>query len=321
MKPWRDEIEQHIRNWSNRLGNLGWWPRFVYHFTDVQNAARIITDGVLYCRSEVEELGRMAVDNASPDIIAHTKKKHKNFVRLYFRPKTPTQFNNEGIRPRADRKLGSHCPVPVYFCFDALELLARDGVEFSNGNMASHWVEHSDNRDFFFSIPFQNVFHHGSFPPEEKQEIVFRRNAEVLVPRRLELTPLLKFIACRSEAERQTLLHLLPWSSSMKWGDKVRLGEQGFFERRWTHVEEVVVINPDITFRFNPNTKQPGPFEVKIEYCEQNNQPPVTFSKTIAKLNQAYIVRFPNAKWGEIKLFLDDALAFSDMIFFEELPF
>jgi hypothetical protein len=155
MKQWRAEIQQYIREWSGRLGNLGWWPKYVYHFTDVQNAARILTDGTLYCRMEAERLGRMVIDNASPDVIVQTKPEHTRFVRFYFRPRTPTQYRNEGIRPIADRQLGgAHCPVPVYFCFDALDLLARDTTETSNGNMGSPRAFHSSERDFFFSIPF-----------------------------------------------------------------------------------------------------------------------------------------------------------------------
>ena len=321
MKSWSKEIHHHIQQWADRLGNLGWWPKYIYHFTDVQNAAQILTDGVLYCRSEAENRGRMVVDNASPEIVAQTRPEHTNFVRLYFRPRTPTQYRNEGIRPRTALELGSHCPVPIYFCFDAFELLTQDRVEFSNGNMASARVEHSGARDFFFNIPFQYVFHNGAFPPDERDEIVFRRNAEVLVPGQLKLTPCLRFVACRSEAERQTLLHLLPLKVTEKWKDIIRLGEQGFFERRWTHVEEVVVFNREITFRFNPNTQTPGPFDVKVEYSEQGISSPKIWQKTIERLNGSLRIRPPNATWGEIRLYLDNALAFSDNVFFEDIPF
>lgn len=35
---------------------------------------------------------------------------------LYFRPRTPTQFHNEGIRPPLQRgQSGAHCPVPIFF--------------------------------------------------------------------------------------------------------------------------------------------------------------------------------------------------------------
>lgn len=320
MKSWHKEIERHILTWSNRLGNLGWWPRYVYHFTDVQNAAQILTDGVLYCRSKAEELGRMIVDNASPEVISKTKLEHTDYVRLYFRPRTPTQFRNEGIRPRANRELGAHCPIPVYFCFDALEILASDQTEFSNGNMASPRTEHSAERDFFFNIPFQYVFHNGAFPPNMREEIVLRRNAEVLIAEKLGLQPALRFLACRSAAERQTLLHLLPSKIATTWNDKIRLGEQGFFERKWTHVEEAVVVDQGVTFRFNPNTQTPGPFEVTIEYKEKDSSP-TKIQRKIDRLNDALRIRLPKATWGEIRLYLDDALAFSDSVFFEDLPF
>jgi Arc/MetJ-type ribon-helix-helix transcriptional regulator len=239
MKSWHAEIQQHIQDWSQRLGNLRWWPRYVYHFTDVQNAVSILTDGMLFSRAEAEKLGRMIIDNASPDVIAQTRPEHTQFARLYFRPRTPTQYRNEGIRPLKRRELGgAHCPMPIYFCFDALEVLSQDTTEVSDGNMGSLRASHSRQRDFFFGIPFQYVFHNRAFPPDARDEIIFRRNAEVLVPQQLSLEPFLKFLACRSAAERQTLMHLLPHEVALKWDTKIRLGEWGFFERRWTYGEK-----------------------------------------------------------------------------------
>ncbi len=264
----------------------------------------------------------MAVDNASPGVIAQTKSEHTRFVRLYFRPKTPTQYRNEGIRPITKRELdGAHCPVPVYFCFDALAILSHDAAEYSSGNMGSSRATHSGEREFFFQIPFAQVFHNRWFSPDEHDEIIFRRNAEVLIPHQLSLEPNLRFIACRSVAERQTLLHLLDWSVHEKWESKVKLGEQGFFERKWSYVEEVVVVDQDVIFRFNPNTQTPGPFNVKVEYREHNTQPSITWKQTFEQLSGTLRVRPPNAAWGEIRLYLDDALAFSDTITFEEIPF
>ena len=124
MKPWRSEIRQHITKWSRQLGNLEWWPQYVYHFTDIQNAACILNDGILYSRAEPDRQNCMVVDNASPEIIAQTRPEYTRFVRLYFRPRTPTQFRNEGIRPKDKRELGAHCPVPIYFCFDSLDILS-----------------------------------------------------------------------------------------------------------------------------------------------------------------------------------------------------
>ncbi|MCK4449304.1 MAG: DUF4433 domain-containing protein, partial [Anaerolineae bacterium] len=96
MKPWVDEIQRHIKIWAARLGPLSWWPRYVYHFTDVRNAASIIQSGHLYSRAGAERRNLMKIDNASPQIIQQTRPEHLEYVRLYFRPRTPTQYRNEG---------------------------------------------------------------------------------------------------------------------------------------------------------------------------------------------------------------------------------
>jgi hypothetical protein len=322
MKPWKADIERHIAMWSARLGHLDWWPRYVYHFTDVHNAASIIQGGHLYSRAEAGRRGLMKVDNASPEIILQTRPEHLEYVRLYFRPRTPTQYRNEGIRPVNQRELGgAHCPIPVYFCFDALTVLAQDDTEFSNGNMGSARASHSGERDFFLSIPFDLVFHSRWFTPDERDEIVFRRNAEVLVPGSLPLGSIIKFIACRSVAERQTLLHLLPADLHRQWEPSIRLGEQGLFERRWTFVEEVVVVNDRVIFHFNPSTQTPGPFEVEFSYREAGMDPARTWRGQQAALNNTLSLRVPEASWGTVALRLDDALAFAGTLIFEELPF
>ena len=137
MKAWHADIERHIAIWTQCLGHLSWWPQFVYHFTDVRNAASILQSGSLYSRAEVMRLGLMQVDNASSEVVSQTRSERLKFARLYFRPRTPTQFRNEGIRPRGQQEMDAHCPVPVYFCFDALTTLAADDTLFSDGNMAS----------------------------------------------------------------------------------------------------------------------------------------------------------------------------------------
>jgi hypothetical protein len=322
MKSWTTDIEQHIKTWSARLGNLGWWPRYVYHFTDVNNAASIIQNGHLYSRTKAQQQGLMLVDNASPAVIQQTRKDYWEYVRLYFRPRTPTQYDNEGIRPVNQRKLSAHCPVPVFFCFDALTVLTLDSTEFSDGNMGSSRASHDSTRDFFLSIPFHLVFHNRWFSPEERDEIIFRRNAEVLVPNNLPLAPTLKLIACRSAAERQTLLHLLSADQRRRWAPRIRLGEQGLFERKWTYVEEVITVNNDsVIFRFNPNTQTPGPFRISFAYSERGEGFKRTWQAEQQIAKGSLRIRVPGAVWGEATLHLDDALAFADTLIFEEIPF
>ncbi|HSH81894.1 MAG TPA: DarT ssDNA thymidine ADP-ribosyltransferase family protein [Herpetosiphonaceae bacterium] len=321
MKPWSGDIQQHIDNWKAKLGNLDWWPQYVYHFTDVHNAAKIIQSGCLYSRSECTRLGIMSVDNASPEIIQQTNREHLQYVRLYFRPRTPTQYRNEGIRPVGQRQLGAHCPVPVFFCFDALGILAQDDTEFSNGNMGSSWAEHSSTHEFFQSIPFQYVFHNGWLSDEEKGKVIFHRNAEVLVPERLPLFPTLKFIACRSAAERQTLLHLLPATVKNEWGQHIRIPGEGLFERRWTFVQEVVVVDDSVIFRFNPNTQTPGPFRVRFSYQENGSEQVRQWEALKPDIKGSKRIHVEGASIGVAELYLDDALAFADTLIFDDLPF
>ncbi len=322
MKAWTAEIQQHIQAWSARLGNLVWWPRYVYHFTDVRNAANILQHGFLYSRSEVEQRGLMAVDNASPQVIGQTKPEHFDYVRLYFRPRTPTQYNNEGIRPRNRRQLGgAHCPVPLFFCFDALHILSQTETRFSNGNMGSSRCVHSDDRDFFFNIPFELVFHNRWFPPTERDEIVFRRNAEVLIPEKLALDSALKFIACRSVAERQTLLQHLPIGLANRWQPRIRVGLSDLFFRQWTFIEEVTTVDKRVIFRFNPNTKTPGPFTVKFTYQEDGEDRVRSWEGQKDKLTTKLSFDLTGARWGRATLYLDDALAFKGLILLEEIPF
>src|SRR5690349_6275747 len=113
------EIIAHIKALKSQpwlTKSQRWWPDYLFHFTDIQNALNILKHGFLLPRNKAKELKLMATDNASPDVISKTGGKWKNYVRLYFRPRTPTQYKNEGFRPLGQRELGgAHCPVPIVF--------------------------------------------------------------------------------------------------------------------------------------------------------------------------------------------------------------
>ena len=322
MKPWHDDIRQQIDTWSKRLGPLKWWPRFVYHFTDVHNAVSILESGALYSRQEAQRRGVMTVDCASPDVIANTRDEHLRFVRLYFRPKTPTQYRNEGIRPQNSRPLGgAHCAIPIFSCFDAFAVLAADETLYSDGNMASPRTRFGSERAIFNSIPFGHVFHEGYFPQEQRVDIILRRNAEVLIPDELPLEPTLKFVACRSLPERKTLLHLLSPDVRERWDPSVRFGHQGLFERKWTYVEEVVTLDDSLEFRFNPNSEIPGPFSVTVRYTEACSERPRTWEGQMENLSDRARFRIAGAPRGFVTLILDDAVAFGGPVTFEDIPF
>jgi hypothetical protein len=138
MKVDRDQLLVHVQHWSASPVHTAssWLPKYLYHFADVQNAAQILQSGELLSRNEAVRRSVMKNDNASSQVISVTALRHMDHARLYFRPRTPTQYHNEGIRPLAARGLGAHCPVPIFLVFDLVETLCLDGMMFSNGNLA-----------------------------------------------------------------------------------------------------------------------------------------------------------------------------------------
>ena len=238
MKDWLDDLRGHVVRWSDRLKKEGraWWPRFVYHYTDVNNAISVLNTGVLYSRAEAQARELMVNENANPVIIAGTDPEHLDFVRLYFRPKTPAQYVNEGIKPPAERGNG-HCPVPVFFVFGLVDVVGRDDARFSSGTLASHKHGHSDRRDYFVNtIPWRDVYGDGV---PRNDTVKKARAAEVVIPSGLRVGPELKGIFCRSPGERVTLLDGLAGDAKAVWANKIRTGFADFFVRRQPYIVNV----------------------------------------------------------------------------------
>lgn len=319
MTAWADRVQAHIDTWSKALPDRAWWPRFVYHFTEISNVVSILQEGTLYSRAGATRLNLVRTDVASPDVIAQTAPAHLQYARLYFRPRTPTQFRNEGIRPKGDLWGKAHCPVPVFLCFDAAHVLCLPDTEISNGNMASPHVAHGPVQDMLDRAPFADIFHDGPFSKQDTH-ITFHRCAEVLVPKALELAPSLKMIVCRSPAERTMLLHQLPEPVRSRWAPRVRIDYQALFERRWTFVETVGSIGTTVEFHLNPSSRAPGPFYVKVVYREGAGLT-WTWEERVQSLISPLRVDLEGATRGVIRLTLDDRTAFSGPIIFEDIPF
>ncbi len=110
-KPDSERIKAHIKHLKEQswLGKAQrWWPDYLFRVDDIGAAARILNGGYLLSRKEAQGAGVLAADSASPDVIAVTAEQWKRYVRLYFRPKTPTQYCNEGFRPPRDYVLRAY---------------------------------------------------------------------------------------------------------------------------------------------------------------------------------------------------------------------
>ena len=145
LKPDSDQIRNVLRalaqkDWIKR-SERRWWPYCVLHYTDIRNAVDILKEGYIYSRTHAEESGRLQVSSGSSAVLDGTSSDVKSCVRLYFRPKTPTQYYAEGIYSRASLSRSNypdaHCPVPVFFLFDSTQILTRQDSRFSDGNLGA----------------------------------------------------------------------------------------------------------------------------------------------------------------------------------------
>lgn len=265
MKPDADEIRLFLNNLANEswLGSVrSVWVRYVFHHTDIRNAIEILKSGRFLCRRLLDETGGMIVDNASRLIISGTETTVKDYVRLYFRPRNPTQYRNEGIRPLNRQQLESHCPIPVFFLFDSKEILTRDDCQFSDGNLAATGVQGlRSTAEELAAFDFRKIYHDS---PHNDRTINFHKNAEVVVLNELDLSAL-KLIVCRSPAEKETLLNLLPTDIFNRWSSKIVIDTKvNFFFRKWTFLQTAELTSKYAAFTFSPDTIEPGPFHLKI---------------------------------------------------------
>jgi ssDNA thymidine ADP-ribosyltransferase DarT-like protein len=251
-----------------RRSERRWWPRLVFHYTDIRNAINILKEGYLYGRRHAEDQHRLQISSGSPSVLASTQDSIKDCVRLYFRPKTPTQYHAEGIQSQSmlsrSKFPDAHCPAPVFFLFNAAHILARNDCRFSDGNLGSPRARLFSTASELEQLPWKDIYHSGYIDYSIKQNIVFRRCAEVIVPRRLDLGAL-RNIYCRSDAEKETLLHLLSPELRRQYQDRVLSATRNIlFHRRHTFVSTARLSSGSVYLSFSPETESPGPFQFSI---------------------------------------------------------
>lgn len=321
MAPFKSDADA-IRACLGRLETQAWlggdrasWPRYLFHVTDIRNAASILASGHLLSRAAAQQLGVMRTDNASPDIISRTSRIVLDYVRLYFRPRTPTFFLNEGIRPLNARQLGSHCPVPVALLFDSSEILTRSDAKFSGGNLAKRPILLSRSDDLK-KIPFELVYHNRAIhQADDRDEIIFRRHAEVVIPQELSLESL-RVVAVRSPAELKTLHTLLQqehlphidtWSPTFEMARVMA----SVFHCQWTFIEDIQRDEDTILVSFNRDTKTPGPFNATTRWTNDAG----AVQERVDPINAvgSYRIAVPDYLKGApltLEIWLDDSLGY-----------
>jgi ssDNA thymidine ADP-ribosyltransferase, DarT len=175
-------------------------------FTDVDNLPPIFGAGALFSRNKAVEAGLLKSDCASPSVLGNTQPWVRDYVRLYFAPKTPMLYHVEGIKRSPDD--WPECPIPVYLVFDPQVLILPE-VKISDGNIGAEATTCEDvSPEFVTQLPFANIYHRGSTWLLNNREIILRRHAEVLVKSELRLEYLRRLVF-RSQAEKDLGLALL----------------------------------------------------------------------------------------------------------------
>lgn len=246
-------VDQHISHWTERLGAgirpyRKHWPARLFHHSPLQNALAIAKEG--YLRARTDPGREQLLDVAADGVIDNRQEAHSR-VRLYFRPRTPTQFHIEGIRKPEDCHYGpgAHAPILVMFVLDARKILTQANTLFSDQNMQNHAARTGADEEFFQSIPFESVYHEGGIGGD--YSIIAHRCAEVLPRSPLLLSDVLSGIWFRSEPERDTFLHLLGDLSS-EWHDFCSVSEElKVFDKRFAFLNDISLSTEGISFRIN----------------------------------------------------------------------
>jgi hypothetical protein len=183
-----------------------YWKGYIYHFTHVENAVSILQSEQLQSRNRCNKF----VDAAGASLIHRTSNDVKNLARFYLRPKTPTQWHNEGLGKR-NGQIYALCPVPIFFRLNLKRVLDTHGSKcgVSSGNLAASGSHYGNSMKFLEHFDFDNVYctiqaGTETFLRASQQEFVVHDYLDIA---KLSLDDIT--IICRNEQDKKTLMCLI----------------------------------------------------------------------------------------------------------------
>lgn len=273
-----------------------WWPYFLFYFASIQEIVSILTQDELL--SKVDQGGAFNV-------------RWDKFVRLDFRPRTPALFRNEGIRPRSHHADDRYAPIPVYLLFDMEAVICHPESRFSDGN-PEQTKKTFKTPGHFQEMPFDQIYHDSWFMPDEREEVMKCREAQVVIPDKLGLESL-QFIWLRSSAEYETLRQLLPDDIWSKWRSKITCRQDyHLYNHKWAYVEEASLQSDTIQFRFHLPEQSPdtGIFSITVK-VEAENGKRYQWHQADWMVEDILIISLPEVlEQYKVELTLDNDLAY-----------
>ena len=329
------EVIDELKGEKRLAKERKWWLDFVFHFTDITNAIEVLKHGYLYSRVQAKNKGVLTIDSADPSIIRKTNPKLRDYVRFYFRPRTPTAYVVEGVRPKNQIKYGgAHCPVPVYFLFNFRKIIALKNTQFSDRSLAHTNSSPLDSYSHFSELPWYDIYSDGPLYEywgfEEQDQVRQRRHAEVIYPNRISLEHL-EWIVFRSVAEYITFCHLLPSNESIKWRDKFAVSNfRELFFRQWLFIKSVKLGSEFVRIQFNSSVdyNSTGPYKISIEIDDLVSEEKLSFHYDFLNIinelpNMTLELDLSGRKLSDYQatVYIDENLAYSNKYSWPITPF
>lgn len=197
-----------------------------WHFTDINNMASILARGFIGSKNMVEEKEIIKNDNSSIEVNRDkTADWVHNYARFYLRPKTPTQYRNEGIYPSGSinpnlcgRLLRNgdlwsdppaHLPIPVFIGFD-LKTMIDKGAKLTKGTLAGkvnrRYEDCVDEDLSYLAVNIRDIYSNQSYTAD----IIKKKHTELIFENGFHFDSKdILSIVVRTEAEKLGLLTLL----------------------------------------------------------------------------------------------------------------
>ena len=226
----------------NNLKNTYAFEGFI-HSTSFENFINIMKSGYIYSRNKLLKNKASFSDIALNSVIENTLPIVQDYVRFYWRPKTPTNYTNEGIKPVAalNGNYKAHSPNPVILIFNA-SIIESDGIKFTNRNAGKYNTHLFDDINNLFN--FDSIFNNEdirNYDDNLKTKIKQARCAELLYPDQISIN-LIDKIIFRSSCDYQRAIQILGENSKFKV-------DKTYFYNHWLYVDNYNLSTKNNNFR------------------------------------------------------------------------